>query len=135
MFGENRKEKMVRMIKEELINLGIDIQILKNNSLDDNVDYVLNGNKKMIDSIDLDLNVEDFCIFIFVSEESFENTINLITSQFENNFEKESCLPETVNVFYIFNALEEQIHFCESMDKKKLKDSIKKIYKIWSHTP
>ncbi|MEQ3337452.1 AIPR family protein [Clostridium butyricum] len=126
MFSKDKKEKIVRMIKEELIKVGIDIQLLTNNSLDDNVDYVLNGNIKLIDSYDLDLNLGDFCMFLFIDKNSYDDTIYLMNSKLEDNFKEESVLPETINIFFIFNTLEDQIHFYESVDKKKLKDSIKK---------
>lgn len=131
MFNIEKKNKIKKMIKEELNNLYIDLDMLDDRALDDNVDYILEDKIKIIDSKDLKLELSSYFMFIFIEKDDYKDIEKIIYEKIEDYLKTQS-LPDVINILFIFRNVKDKIEFIEKIKDKKIKNSIAKKIKLIS---
>jgi len=115
-------DKIIRLIKEEMTNIGVDINTINNEVLEREVNFVWNGNKNIIDFMDLECNVEDCFMIVFaISQCDFESIINKIDKKLNDNKSKygvELVGIDEINIFYIFDSVRNKMDFSRRIAKE-----------------
>ncbi|NOW04430.1 AIPR family protein [Clostridium beijerinckii] len=133
MLNLKRKEKIIRIVKEELVNIGIDAQLIDDVCLNEKVNYIINEDSKILDSYDLDINIDDYCMFIFLEKTTYEDVQKLIEEKFNISLKQENITYKNANIFFVFRKLEDELMFSNEINKSKFKNYIKSISKNQSN--
>lgn len=132
MFNIEKKNKINKMIKEELNNLDIDLDMLDDDLLNYNIDYVLENKIKIIDSKDLNLELGSYFMFIFIDKDDDKTLLDNIYRKINEYLNKQS-LPDVINILFISKNVKDKIEFIEKIKDIKIKNLIAKKVKSISN--